>query len=86
MLVKATETYPNDKETRDEFIETVLRRARQTNEWGDKTPGDIEMLFAKSALDASKDNINTLQGRDNILAQAASLCTLHSSRTKTIPN
>ena len=80
MVIEATEAYPSNEDTRDRFIQGVLQDLRQTNAWGEKTPGDVEMLFAKSALASSREKMNTPQGKQNALAQTASICTLHSSR------
>lgn len=86
MVMDATETYPSNEETRDRFIQGVLQNLRKTNAWGESTPGDVEMMFAKSALGASKEKLNTPQGKQNALAQTVGLCTLHSSRTEVKTN
>lgn len=80
MVIVATESYPESKEARDEFLVHAAQGLRRSNEWGERMPSDIEITFAKAALDGSRENIGTAQGKEISFAQSASVCTLHSSR------
>lgn len=81
-VIKSVELFPRNVANRDAFIESVMTDLRQTNKWGDKTPSDIDIFFAKIPVETMLLSGKELDmaSRDLFITRSAAACALHSSR------
>lgn len=82
VVVKSIELYPLSKQSRERFLETVVRQLRETNQLGEQTPSDVNLFFAKVDDMLTGDiDLKDPASREWLTSQSAAACTLHSSRT-----
>lgn len=85
LVVGAANLYPSDKRIRDGFIEEVIRNLKKTDQLGTQMPSDINLIFTRLSVDgmlAREPDLKDPAAREWLMMQAASTCTLHSSRSE----